>query len=104
MSSDCSFHRIHSLAFEIPKFNEPACPLLFQFRGFSKRPKQKRKRMLKLSVGFFLLSWLALDLGLNSAAGLSFEFGRVLFFILLGMACLAFIAGLMGQRRPPTPN
>lgn len=56
--------------------------------------------MLKASVFFFILGIIAMLLGLNGVAGLTFEAGRMALIAFLALAVLGFVAGLISSRRP----
>jgi hypothetical protein len=51
--------------------------------------------MLRVSVGFLLISLVSLTVGLRHLWGFSFELGRIFFFIFLGIAFLCFLLTLI---------
>ena len=55
--------------------------------------------MLRASVIFFALGLIALVLGTTRMGGISFELGRLLLFVFLGLAILAFVAALRSSRK-----
>jgi hypothetical protein len=54
--------------------------------------------MMRLSVGCLMMGVLALSLSLFQGVDLSFETGRILFFIFLTLAVLSFIGNLIFER------
>jgi uncharacterized membrane protein YtjA (UPF0391 family) len=52
--------------------------------------------MVRAAIGFFVLALIAYLLGANGVAGMSAEIGRVLLFVFLVLAVIAFVASLIG--------
>lgn len=55
--------------------------------------------MLRIAIGFFVLGLVAILLGANGIAGMSFEIGKNLLFVFLVLAVISFIASMVTGRK-----
>jgi uncharacterized membrane protein YtjA (UPF0391 family) len=55
--------------------------------------------MLRVAIGFFILGLVAILLGANGVAGMSFEIGKNLLFVFLVLAVISFIASMVTGRK-----
>ncbi len=55
--------------------------------------------MLRIAIGFFVLGLVAILLGANGVAGMSFEIGKNLLFVFLVLAVISFIASMVTGRK-----
>jgi uncharacterized membrane protein YtjA (UPF0391 family) len=49
--------------------------------------------MLRLAILFLVIAIIAALFGFGTIAGVSFEFGKILFFVFIVLAVLAFLGG-----------
>ena len=56
--------------------------------------------MIRAAIGFFILAFIALALGLNQIAGVSIEMGKLLLGVFLILAVISGLVGIFTGRSP----
>jgi uncharacterized membrane protein YtjA (UPF0391 family) len=59
--------------------------------------------MLRAAITLFIIGLVAMLFGLFNVAGVSFELGRLLLFVFVGLAVVGFIVSLVTGRGSPGP-
>jgi uncharacterized membrane protein YtjA (UPF0391 family) len=62
---------------------------------------ERRKKMIRAAITFFVLALIAMVLGAYGIAGLSMEIARILLFVFLALAVISFLGSLITGRSPP---
>ena len=59
--------------------------------------------MLRAAIVLFVIGLIAMLLGATGVAGMSFEIGRLLLFVFVGLAIIGFVVSLITGGRSPRP-
>ena len=59
--------------------------------------------MLRAAIVLFIIGIVAMLFGLGNIAGVSFELGRILLIVFVGLAIVGFVVALVTGRRAQAP-